>query len=175
MSEWMNDKWVISVTAGILLGLSFPPINLSFLSIPACMLFFYLAEKTTSYKQLAYFSYAGFVVWNLITTYWLMMASLPAGIAAILANSALMTIPLCLAKFFNSRKLNPILAAFLMALSWVGYEFLHHHWDLAWPWLAIANGWANHISLIQYISVTGHLGITFWVMFTAALAYQTIK
>lgn len=174
MKNWMKNNWVISITAGILLGLSFPPINLSFLSIPAFMLFFYLAERSDSYKQLAYYSYAGLVIWNLITTYWLMMASLPAGIAAILANSVLMTIPLCLAKFFSSRNLNPILNAFLMAASWVGYEFLHHHWDLAWPWLAIGNGWSNHISLIQYISITGFLGISFWIVFTAALAYQTI-
>lgn len=175
MKRFFANNWVLSVTAGLLLGLSFPPINLSFLSIPAFMLFFYLADKTHTYRQLAYFSYAGFVAWNLIGTYWLMMASAVAGVAAVLANSALMTIPLCMAAFFMRKGKGPLLAALLSASAWVGYEFLHHHWDLAWPWLAIGNGWANQISLIQYISVTGHLGISFWVVLTAALAYQALK
>lgn len=175
MKGFFKNYWAISVTAGFLLGLSFPPINLSFLSIPAFMLFFYLADNTHTYRQLAYFSYAGFVVWNLICTYWLMMASAVAGVAAVLANSALMTIPLCLAAFFLRKGKSPMVMALLNASAWVGYEFLHHHWDLAWPWLSIGNGWANQVSLIQYISITGHLGISFWVVLTAALAYQALK
>lgn len=175
MNTFLENKWLVSITAGILLGLSFPPVNLSFLSFPAFMLFFYLAEKCDSYKQTAYYSYAGFLVWNLSTTYWLMMASTIAGVSANLANAVLMTIPLCLARYFAKNYTNPFLIAFLQAAAWGSYEFLHHNWDLAWPWLAIGNAWSNHVSLIQYISVTGHLGITFWVVLTSALAIQTVK
>ncbi|MEQ8525780.1 apolipoprotein N-acyltransferase [Gracilimonas sp.] len=175
VKELLNNKWVISVLAGILLGLSFPPVNLSFLSFPAFILLFYLSDKCDSYKQVAYYSYAGFVVWNLIGTYWLMMASLGAGIAAILANSVLMTIPLCLAKFFSQKSNSPILVALLQTAAWVSYEFLHHQWDLSWTWLSIGNAWSNFIGVIQYISFTGHLGITFWVVLSSALTYQVIK
>jgi apolipoprotein N-acyltransferase len=174
MKHFFKNYWVISISAGILLGLSFPPINLSFLSFPAFILMFHLVHKTDSYKQLAYYSYAGFVVWNLIGTYWLMMASLPAGIAAILANSVLMTIPLCLAKFFSEKSKSPILIALLQTSAWVGYELLHHNWDLSWTWLAIGNAWSNWIGIIQYISVTGFLGISFWVVLTSALIYQLL-
>ena len=172
MKQWFENKWVISITAGILLGMSFPPVNLSFLSFPAFILLFHLVQTTDSYKQLAYYSYAGFVIWNLIGTYWLMMASLPAGIAAILANSVLMTIPLCLARYFSEKSKLPIMIAILQASVWVGYEYLHHHWDLSWTWLAIGNAWSNWIGIIQYISVTGFLGISFWVVLSSALFYQ---
>lgn len=175
MKLYLANKWAVSVTAGILLGLSFPPINLTFLCFPAFILLFYLAGKCDSYKQVAYYSYAGFVVWNLITTYWLMMASAIAGIAAILANSVLMTIPLVMAKYFQDKQKSPLFIALLQASAWVGYEFLHHHWDLSWPWLAIGNAWSNAIGMIQYISVTGHLGISFWVLLTSAIAWQAIK
>ncbi|MDZ7756045.1 hypothetical protein [Rhodohalobacter sp.] len=152
---------------------AFRRINLTFLSFPAFILFFHLAEKTDSYKQLAYYSYAGFVVWNLIGTYWLMMATVPAGVAAILANSVLMTDSrVCLAKYFSEKSSSPILISVLQASAWVGYEFLHHHWDLSWTWLAIGNAWSNWIGIIQYISVTGFLGISFWVVFTSSLTYQ---
>lgn len=174
MNKWFQNKWVISITAGILLGFSFPPVNLSFLSFPAFILLFHLSQKCDSYRQLAYFSYAGFVVWNIIGTYWLMMATVPAGVAAILANSVIMTIPLCLGKYFSDKSRSPILIALLQASAWVGYEFLHHNWDLSWTWLAVGNGWANWTGVIQYISVTGFLGISFWVILTSALTYQLL-
>lgn len=173
--ELTKNKWALSITAGILLGLSFPPINLSFLSFPAFILLFHLSHSCDSYKQVAYYSYAGFVVWNLIGTYWLMMASFAAGIAAVLANSVLMTIPLGLGYYFSKRSSSPFFVALLQASAWVTYEFLHHHWDLSWTWLSIGNAWANYTGIIQYISVTGHLGISFWVTLSAALAYQAIR
>ena len=175
MNKFLENKSALSIPAGLLLGLSFPPVDLSFLSFPAFILLFLLADKCDSNKQLAYYSYAGFVVWNLIATYWLMMASLIAGIAAVLANAALMTIPLVLFRVFSKQFNRKWLIALLQASVWVAYEFLHHNWDLSWPWLTIGNAWANQIALIQYISATGHLGITFWVVFTSALAYLALK
>ena len=175
MNKFLENKWALSITAGVLLGLSFPPVDLSFLSFPAFILLFLLADKCDSNKQLAYYSYAGFVVWNLITTYWLMMASLIAGIAAVLANAAIMTIPLILIRVCSKRFDKSWLIALLHASIWVSYEFLHHNWDLSWPWLTIGNAWANQVSLIQYISATGHLGISFWVIFTSSLAFLAIK
>ncbi len=170
--RFLENKWALSISAGVLLGLSFPPFNIAFLAFPAFIFLLRLADISSSYKQLAYYSYGGFVVWNIIGTYWLTFASLPAGIAAILANSVIMTIPLCMAAFFARRIKSPYLIAFLQAAAWVSYEFLHHHWDLSWTWLTIGNAWANYTVAIQYISVTGYLGISFWVLLTAALAYQ---
>ena len=174
MNTFLENKWLITLTAGILLGLSFPPVDLPFLTFPAFLLLIHLANKCNSYKETAFYSYFGFLAWNLITTYWLMMASVGAGIAAILANSLLMVIPLCLMRFFQRKYTSVVLIVILQATTWVMYEYLHHHWDLAWPWLAIGNAWANQISLIQFITITGHLGISFWVVVVAALAYQTM-
>ena len=175
MNHIFQNKWMVSIFAGLLLGLSFPPINLSFLSIPAFMLFFHLIHLCNSNKQLAFYSYAGFLVWNVCTTYWLMMASVAAGIAANLANAVLMTIPLVGMRFFQNKYKSKLLIVLLQTSVWTSYEFLHHHWDLAWPWLAIGNAWSSRIMLIQYISITGHLGITFWVVFTSAIGYQAIR
>jgi len=175
MNRFLENKWAVSLTAGLLLGLSFPPVNLSFLTIPAFVLLIHLANTCESNRQLAFYSYAGFLLWNFIVTYWLMMASVVAGLAANLANAVLMTIPLVLMRFFQKKYNSVWIIVLLQACAWTTYEFLHHHWDLAWPWLAIGNAWAKQISLIQYISVTGHLGITFWVVITAAISYQAIK
>ena len=172
MKAILENKWWVSISAGILLGLSFPPINLSILVFPAFVLLFHLNKLTNSYKELAYVSYPAFVIWNLITTYWLMMASLAAGIAAILANAVLMTIPLCIGKFAEKRFSSAWVVVLVQAFSWVGYEYFHHNWDLGWPWLTVGNAWANYPSLVSYISITGMLGISFWVLFTSALLYR---
>ena len=170
-----NTPWLQSVMAAILLWLSFPPYNLGLLQIPAFILLLRLSVTSVSVRQMIYYAYPSFVLWNLFTTYWLMMASVSAGVAAILANAALMLIPLGLIRRFTLSDMNPVGSSFLSATVWVSYEFLHHQWDLAWPWLTLGNAWSNLTGAIQYISVTGIWGVSFWVVFTAALSYHAIK
>lgn len=169
-----NSPWLQSVIASILLWLSFPPYNLGILQIPAFVLLLRLSVISVSVRQMIYYAYPSFVLWNLLTTYWLMMASVPAGAAAILANAALMLIPLGFIRRLTLSDLNPIASSFFAAAVWVSYEFLHHQWDLAWPWLTLGNAWSNLTGVIQYISITGVWGVSFWVMFTAALSYHAI-
>jgi len=175
IQNFWNNKFGLTLSIGILLGLSWPPLPLPFLVFPAFLLLFRLVDLCDSAREAAYWSYPAFVIWNIITTYWLVMASVAAGVAAILANAAVMTVPVLL--FYKARKkiTNPWLISLVQTSFWVSYEYLHHHWDLAWPWLAVGNAWANMPDLVQYISATGYLGISFWVILTCALGYQAIK
>ncbi|MEX0904769.1 MAG: apolipoprotein N-acyltransferase [Balneolaceae bacterium] len=173
-SFW-NHSWALSVSAALLLSLSFPPFNLSVLQVPAFVILFRLAVISNSSRQLIYFAYPSFVLWNLLTTYWLMMATVAGGLAAILANALLMLIPLLLIRKLFLSNMNSFLAAFLAASFWVTYEFLHHNWDLSWPWLTLGNGWANITGAIQFISFTGVWGISFWIMLTASLLFLYIR
>ncbi|PKD45074.1 apolipoprotein N-acyltransferase [Rhodohalobacter barkolensis] len=173
-NRFWDQPWVLSITASILLSLSFPPFDLSILQIPAFVFLFRVAIISRSVREVIYYTYPAFVLWNLFVTYWLMMATVAGGVAAILANAALMLIPLLLIRKLFKSDLNPIVTSFFAAAIWVSYEFLHHNWDLAWPWLTLGNGWSNLINVIQYISVTGAFGISFWVVFTSALLYNYI-
>lgn len=182
MNQFLNSiyesNWKSGVLAGILLGLSFSPFNLALLMIPGFMLLFRISDRCNSARQVMYYTYLPFLIWNFITTYWLIMATVAGGVAAILANAVLMTIPM--AVIFNLRKsgMHPIAVSLLVASAWVSYEFLHLRWDLSWPWLIIGNAFANFPSLVQYISITGVLGISFWVIFSANLlqnSHQTEK
>lgn len=169
-----NHPWVLSILSALFLCLSFPPFNLGLLQIPAFILLFRLSVISVSVRQMIYYTYPSFVLWNLFSTYWLMMATFTGGAAAIFANAALMLIPLWMIRQLFLSDMNPVLASFIAASAWLSYEFLHHQWDLAWPWLTLGNAWSNHTGIIQYISVTGVWGISFWVVFTAALTYQSI-
>lgn len=165
---------MMSVSASVLLSLSFPPFNASILQIPAFVLLFRVGCNSTSIRQVVLYTYPAFVLWNLFVTYWLMMATVAGGISAILANSAIMVIPLLLIRALFRSNINPIVTALFAASVWVSYEYLHHNWDLAWPWLTLGNGWSNLTGAIQFISVTGVYGISFWVIFTAGLLYNYI-
>ena len=153
--QFWNNKWLLSIISGILLGLSFPPFPFPFLQFPAFIFVFRLIDLSNSAKDAAYHIYPGFLVWNIIVSYWLMMASLAAGIAAILAHAVLMALVVMLQYHAQKRLSRGWLIALLQAAFWVSFEYLHHQWDLSWPWLSLGNGWANATAVIQYISVTG--------------------
>ncbi len=171
MSKSWNNKWALALTAPVLLALSFPPFNASILQIPAFILLFQLSMLCDTKREVVYFAYPSFVLWNLFSTYWLMMATVAGGLAAILANAAIMLIPLLIIRKSFKSEHNPILISVFAAATWVSYEFLHHNWDLAWPWLTLGNGWSNLTGVIQFISVTGVFGISLWVVLTASLLF----
>lgn len=170
-----NQPWILSSLSALLLSLSFPPIDLAVLQIPAFILLFRLGEISRSKREYILYAYPALVVWNLVVTYWLMMATIPGGLAAIVANAAIMLIPLLVIRSVLSSEMHPVTSAVVAAAIWVSYEFLHHNWDLAWPWLTLGNGWSNQTTVIQYISVTGVLGISFWIVAASALFYRSIS
>ncbi len=170
-----NNEWALSLIAGLLLGLSFPPFPFPFLIIPAFILILRLTDISPTAKNAVYKIYPGFVLWNIIGTYWLCLATFWGGVAAILANSVVMTLPVFLIFYFQKKKINFFLSSLGIAAAWTTYEFLHHHWDLAWPWLSFTNAFSSTPLIIQYISFTGPLAVTFLAVFISALIYEYIQ
>lgn len=175
IQNFWSNKWALTLSTGVLLGLSWPPLPLPFLVFPAFFFLFRLVDLCDSAREAALWSYPAFVIWNIITTYWLVMATVAGGIAAILANAAVMTVPFLGIYLAQKHLTKSWLIGLIQTSFWISYEYLHHHWDLAWPWLSIGNAWSNIPELVQYISATGYLGISFWVVLTSAIAYQGAK
>jgi len=171
----LNQKWGMSILASGLLALSFPPFNLSVLQIPAIFLLLRVAMISDGNRQVVLYLYPSFILWNLFSTYWLMMATVAGGVSAIFANALIMVIPFLVIRSLFQREIHPIVSSVIAASVWVSYEFLHHNWDLAWPWLTLGNAWSNHVTVIQFISYTGVLGISFWVFATSAMVWQVVQ
>ncbi|MCH8523647.1 MAG: apolipoprotein N-acyltransferase [Balneolales bacterium] len=164
-----GSNWVSSLLGGFLLAMSFSPYNIAILSIPGFMLLLRVADRSLSIPQVMYLTFPGFLVWNAVTTYWLVYATLPGGIAAITANAILMTIPMAIIHKVRRAGFGQVGMAISVASIWVSYEFFHLQWDLAWPWLIIGNAYANWIPIVQYVELTGVMGVSFWSVFAAAL------
>ncbi len=169
-----HQPWLLAITAGILLGFSFPPFDLPLLQFPAFILLFRITVLSYTWREMVIRLTASFITWNLITTYWLMMATVTGGIAAILANSLLMLIPFLIIRLLLKNNTYLLLNSILIASTWVSYEFFHHQWELAWPWLSLGNAWPVLPDLIQYISITGFLGVSFWVVVTSVFLYRAL-
>jgi len=55
---------------------------------------------------------------------------------------------------------------------WIGYEYLHQTWDLAFPWMTLGNGFSSSHQLIQWYEYTGVYGGTLWIWLANILAFE---
>ena len=61
---------------------------------------------------------------------------------AVLINSVFMSLTFWLFHFMRRRLKNPSQGYLGLIFAWISFEFLHHHWDLNWPWLSLGNGFS---------------------------------
>lgn len=182
---WSGSAWWIALRAGIFLAISFPPIDLPFMLFLGWMDLQYLLftndEKVARNRRLLLFT--SLLLWNTLTTYWLLMATVGGGLAAILANSGLMTLALFIAraivKIFEEQlpksrwdSMHYWVRPLVWIPVWLAFEYGHHQWDLAWPWLTLANAWASWPWAIQWVEITGYLGASAWILIFAAWGYE---
>lgn len=113
---------------------------------------------------------AGFL-WNTASIYWVynaMSAYLPNYIALLISLIPFGLAPLLMALVFRlyyqlRKKTTQVFALMGLICFWVGYEYLHQWWDLAFPWMTLGNGFASFHQLIQWYSITGVFGGTIWI------------
>ncbi len=119
-------------------------------------------------------AYLCFVVFNVGATWWVWNASPAGSIAAFLCNAAFMAVIFTLfhtTKKYIGRK-EGYIALVIFTLAW---DYIHHRWDLTWPWLTLGNGLAGNTSWIQWYEFTGVPGGTAWILSVNILTYHFLK
>jgi len=169
----------LALTSGLLLGLPWSVSSLFFLVfigwVPLLLLEAKIRHHPNPYAVFNY-AFAGFLLWNIIGTWWVAQAQLVGAILIILANSLLQALVFWLASRIRTILKIPLLFPFM--LIWMGYEHLHLSWDLAWPWLNLGNALATAPTLIQWYEFTGVRGGTLWIImtnFAALKVYNTYR
>ena len=155
----------LSLTSGLLLGLPWavPPL---FFTVFIAWLPLWVVELETRNHPNPYilFNYAfvSFLLWNILGTWWITQAQWLGAILIILANALVQA--LVFWSISRARRVLkiPLLVAFVVI--WMGYEYFHESWDLAWPWLNLGNALATAPKLIQWIEYTGARGGTLWII-----------
>ena len=113
-----------------------------------------------------------FVIWNILTTYWVANASFVPGIVAIGLNSFFMTIPWIGAIRIGKRLPKWRWISFMVF--WLCFEWIHLNWEMSWPWLTLGNAWAALPHCIQWYEYTGVFGGSIWVLGVNVLLYYLL-
>ncbi|WP_034922814.1 apolipoprotein N-acyltransferase [Gillisia sp. CAL575] len=157
-----------AILSGLLLAFAWPtygfPLLLFFGFVPLLYLEYKLRIARPNFMKLKVlgYSYISFLLWNLITTYWLYFSTPFGGAFAILVNSLLMALVFLLYHIVAKRTNFTASSAFLICL-WIVFERLHLNWEFSWPWLNLGNGFSSYINWIQWYEYTGTFGGSLWV------------
>lgn len=172
----MPVKIILSLLFGVLLGLSWPTAGFTPLIFVALVPFLWLIEltKNDGFWRFTARVFLGFLVWNVITTWWLWNATIFGMFFAIVVNSLLMT---TVVLFWSriDRKLSRKAGFIFLPLAWICFEKLHLHWGFSWPWLNLGNGFAVNPNWVQWYEYTGVFGGTLWIWMVNISFYHTLK
>lgn len=171
---------LLSIGSGLALGLSWPTEGFTFLIfvalIPLLFLEHSIRSDVSKRKNLRIFGYGylSFLVWNLITTWWLINSTLFGMLFANLCNSLFYALLLCLFSWSKTRL--PLRSAYIFFVClWLAFEKLHLIWDFSWTWLNLGNVFSEKIYWIQWYEYTGTFGGTLWVLILNLWVFSILK
>lgn len=121
-----------------------------------------------------------FFAWNTASIYWVfnsLDSAMPTWVAALISlipfglGAILMTLAFWL--YYRLRLITSKVWSYAgLICFWIGYEYLHQSWDLAFPWMNLGNGFAATHQLVQWYEYTGVYGGTLWVLLSNILFFE---
>lgn len=172
---------LLSVVSGLILSAGWPANGfapLLFLGfVPLLLIENHFRENRAENSPFSIFWYIfpAFVIWNILTTYWIYNSTLEGAIAAIFLNSLFMGTVFTLFHI-TRRVLKPGLLGYLALIGyWLNFEYVHLHWDLNWPWLNLGNGFAGFHKWIQWYEYSGTFGGSLWILVVNIFLFFAIK
>ena len=173
------NNLLYSLISGLLLGFSWPTYGMPiFIFISLIPLFFLeksIGKDNFKYKKIRFFAYTFFsiLIWNIITTWWLINASVFGMIFAIHHNAFFYSLLFLI--FFSLKNILKENARFIFFIClWICYEKFNLNSEFSWPWLNLGNVFSESIYWIQWYEYTGVFGGTLWVLILNILLFKTI-
>jgi apolipoprotein N-acyltransferase len=172
--------YLFSLLTGVLLWAAWPahgfPLFLLIAFCPLLIVEEHFYKERANSKTSAFFKYAyvATLSWNILSTWWVLNATVVGGIAAIVLNALFMA--LVLQAFHYVRvKTNTITGYASLVILWISFEYMHLNWQCSWPWLTLGNGFANYPNMVQWYEYTGALGGSLWVLLTNLALFRLIQ
>jgi apolipoprotein N-acyltransferase len=174
----VKNNYTWALISAFLLWLGWPPVPYSALLlliafVPLLMAIERVILDDTTKKGQKIFLLAGFtaLIWNTTSIYWVynaISAVMPAYIAIFISlipfGLAALMIAIVFKLYYQLRKRYSVSGSLVgLVCLWIGYEYLHQSWDLAFPWMTLGNGFSNTHQLIQWYAYTGVYGGTAWI------------
>lgn len=168
----------LSLVSGVLLAISFPPFPFPYLIFIGFVPLYRVwkeikMQEEKPLRKFWWYAYNAFVVWNILATFWVSNAALLPGIFAIWVNSLFMTVPVICAAWC-SQKVERKWHWLAWTMPWIAFEYGHFNWELSWPWLTLGHAFAGVPYAIQWYSILGVLGGSFWILLVNYLLAERV-
>ncbi|MFZ1978934.1 MAG: apolipoprotein N-acyltransferase [Bacteroidota bacterium] len=174
-------RCVLSGSAGILLGASFPPSPLSSLAYIAFIPLFWMIDENKKNDSIMRQLYLFLFVFHVSTLYWAggfipakdvwMMA---AG-AALLLIHPFFYLPFLWLSLYVRKNLGRIAGFISFALLWITFDYLHSLSEYSFPWLSLGNSQSYDANRIQIAEYTSVYGLSFIIFTCNILAYEITR
>jgi len=165
---------LLSVLSALLLFAAWPVSPLTLLIFVAFIPLLWMEQQGIRRGRFFGWTYLTMLIWNILTTWWICNSTVPAGIAAMLANSLLMCIPWI--GFYNVKKRMGARFGYpALVVCWLTFEYIHLNWELSWPWLTLGNAFATHPGWVQWYEYTGASGGSTWVLAINILLFLGLR
>lgn len=114
-----------------------------------------------------------FMIFNLLTVWWVKNSVFIGIIAALVVNTTYMTAPFLLFHYVK-RHAGPRLGYLSLIVLWISFEYLFLNVQVTFPWILLGNAFANDIQFVQWYEITGTLGGTLWVLVVNVLIFRLL-
>ena len=173
-------KISLAILSGLLIAAAWPTRGftpLIFIAfVPLIFLQDYIGDDNNNEKGSIFgLSFLAFLVWNMLTTWWVWNSTPAGAVAMLLLNSSFMATTFWLYHITRKKIFGNNKGYFLLILFFLAFENLHLNWQLNWPWLNIGNVFSHNHTWVQWYEFTGIAGGTIWVLLANILAYKIIK
>jgi len=173
----MKRNLLLALFSGLLLWLAWPPMHyttffLFFGLVPMLVAMENIIKSTSAKKgkQLFAVTFLGFFVWNTLCIYWVYnslkftgaITAIPISLIPYSLGPLLMATA-CWLYYRFRLTVGRALSLVGLVCFWIGYEYLHQSWDLAFPWMTLGNGFAVSHTWVQWYEYTGVYGGTIWI------------
>lgn len=171
---------MLSILTGVLLSLSWPARGFPFIAFVAFVPLLFMEDQIFRNRErhrtisVFFHAWVAFLVFNICTTWWIMYATLPGMVVAMLLNALFMSVPVGL-MHIGRRVLPGRQGPVSLLFFWLSFEYLHGRWDLSWNWLDLGNAFAAFPAWVQWYEYTGVAGGTAWILAMNLVVYECWK
>ena len=174
------SRFVLSVLSAVLMWIAWPTLSVTialfFGLVPLLFVERGIRLDDSGHKgrRLFLWSWFSFILWTLLTNWWIYNAHWSGMVAAMFVNGTLMALVWWL---FHKASvlLNPLKGRIALVVFWLAFELFHLDWDLSYPWMMLGNGLSSRPVMIQFYEYTGVMGGTLWILIINLIIFSFLS
>ncbi|MEA1875125.1 MAG: apolipoprotein N-acyltransferase [Bacteroidota bacterium] len=178
LSGWR--AFALSALGGIIMSIAFTQWHMGWIALigllPFLLIEDYIFKNRGKYRSVSFYLriLPGFLIWNIISIFWIWFSTAPGAVFAVLWNANVMCLAFLLYHKvrlrFNNKEAYTALVVF-----WLAFEFIYLRVTLSFPWLLLGNAFANNVRFIQWYEFTGVPGGTLWILIVNLLFFEMLR